>query len=79
MRDMAGDAAQRAAVRIKPSEEDMAGIDEPAEENVWHDKPDFKMGKFKSQVKSQVGHKKEKVSLQLPRACMYSVTYIFLG
>ncbi|KKZ61692.1 hypothetical protein EMCG_03801 [[Emmonsia] crescens] len=62
MRDMAGDAAQRAAVKIKPSEEDMAGIDEPAEENVWHDQPDLKMGKFKSQVKSQVGQKKEKAS-----------------
>ncbi|OJD11993.1 hypothetical protein AJ78_07351 [Emergomyces pasteurianus Ep9510] len=62
MRDMASDAAQRAAGRIRPSEEEIAGIDEPAEENVWHDKPNLSADKLKSQVKSQVGQKKEKAS-----------------
>ncbi|OJD27337.1 hypothetical protein ACJ73_01271 [Blastomyces percursus] len=62
MRDMASDAAQRAAGRIRPSEEEMAGIDQPAEENVWHDKPDLSRDKLKSQAKSQVGQKKEKAS-----------------
>ncbi|KAL2371937.1 hypothetical protein RJ035_002137 [Blastomyces gilchristii] len=62
MRDMASDAAQKAAGKIRPSEEEMAGIDEPADENVWHDKPDLSSAKFKSQVKSQVGQKKEKAS-----------------
>lgn len=61
MRDMASDAAQRAAGKIKPSEEEMSGIDEPAEENVWHDKPDLSTANIKSQVNSQVGKRKEKV------------------
>ncbi|OAX81808.1 hypothetical protein ACJ72_03850 [Emergomyces africanus] len=58
MRDMASDAAQRAAGRIRPSEQELAGIDEPAEENVWHDKPDISTNK----IKSQVQQKKEKAS-----------------
>ncbi|EEH03671.1 conserved hypothetical protein [Histoplasma capsulatum G186AR] len=62
MRDMASDAAQRAAGKIKPSEEEMSGIDEPAEENVWHDKPDLSTANIKSQVNSQVGKRKEKAT-----------------
>ncbi|PGH17610.1 hypothetical protein AJ79_00971 [Helicocarpus griseus UAMH5409] len=62
IRDMASDAAQRTAGKIGPSEEEMAGIDEPAEENVWHDKPDISKDKLKSQVKSQVGQKKAKAT-----------------
>ncbi|THC99081.1 hypothetical protein EYZ11_001477 [Aspergillus tanneri] len=40
-RDIAGDASQKAANQLRPSEEQLAQIDEPAEENVWHEKPDF--------------------------------------
>ncbi|EEH21195.2 hypothetical protein PABG_03426 [Paracoccidioides brasiliensis Pb03] len=58
MRDMASDVAQRAAGQIRPSQEEMAGIDEPAERNVWHDKPDFSKNKLASQFKSQAGEKK---------------------
>ena len=39
LRDMAGDAAQSAATRINPSEERLAQIDRPAEDNTWHEVP----------------------------------------
>jgi hypothetical protein len=38
---MAGDAATNAAARVRPSQEDLAQIDHPAEDNTWHDAPDF--------------------------------------
>jgi len=49
-RDMAGDVAQKAANKVNPSEDELNNLDEPAEENTWHDTPD--MGKMKDQAKS---------------------------
>lgn len=40
-RDIAGDAAQNAANKVNPSEERLKSIDEPAEDNIWHDVPDL--------------------------------------
>jgi hypothetical protein len=39
LRDIAGDAATNAASRVNPSEEKLAQIDHPADDNVWHDVP----------------------------------------
>ena len=39
VRDIAGDAATNAAGKLKPSEEQLAQIDGPAEDNTWHDVP----------------------------------------
>ena len=39
IRDIAADASQKAANQVRPSEEKLAQIDEPAEENTWHEKP----------------------------------------
>lgn len=50
-RDIAGDASQKAANKLRPSEEQLSQIDEPAEENMWHEKPDF--GKHKEQLTSR--------------------------
>lgn len=52
-RDMAGDVSQKAANKLRPSEEQLSQIDEPAEENVWHEQPDFSKHKetFKSRFK----------------------------
>ncbi|PWY80665.1 hypothetical protein BO70DRAFT_293002 [Aspergillus heteromorphus CBS 117.55] len=58
-RDMAGDASQKAADRVRPSEDQLAQIDEPAEENVWHEQPDF--SKHKEKFKARF--KKNKVRL----------------
>jgi hypothetical protein len=53
MRDIAGDAATKAADKVKPSDEQLAQIDKPAEGNTWHDAPDMSAGNIKSQIKSR--------------------------
>lgn len=52
IRDMAGDAAQNAANRVNPSAEQMNQIDQPAEENTWHDVPDLSKENLKNQARS---------------------------
>ncbi|KAK3357082.1 hypothetical protein B0T25DRAFT_589463 [Lasiosphaeria hispida] len=47
-RDMAGDAATNAAARVKPSNEDLAQMDRPAEDNTWHDAPTVSKDTVKS-------------------------------
>jgi hypothetical protein len=39
MRDIAGDAAQNVAGKVNPDEERLNQIDQPAEDNTWHDVP----------------------------------------
>ncbi|KAE8383585.1 hypothetical protein BDV26DRAFT_251261 [Aspergillus bertholletiae] len=41
VRDIAADASQKAANQVRPSEEQLAQVDEPAEDNTWYEKPDF--------------------------------------
>jgi hypothetical protein len=41
VRDMAGDAASNAANKVRPDEERLGQIDQPAEDNTWHDVPDL--------------------------------------
>ncbi|KAL5340832.1 hypothetical protein BJX70DRAFT_95678 [Aspergillus crustosus] len=50
-RDIAGDASQKAANKVRPSEDELAQIDQPAEDNVWHEKPD--VSGYRDQVKSR--------------------------
>ena len=52
MRDMAGDAATKAAGKVNPSDEQMAQIDRPADDNTWHDAPNMSAGNIKNQIKS---------------------------
>jgi len=47
IRDMASDASQTAANKLRPSEEQLSQIDQPAEENTWHEKPDKEQLKAK--------------------------------
>jgi hypothetical protein len=54
LRDMAGDAAQKAANRVNPTDEQLAQIDRPAEDNTWHDVPDISRDKFTSQLRSKI-------------------------
>jgi len=49
-RDMAGDAAQKAANKVNPNEERLRQIDEPAEDNTWHDVPDLSRDNLKQQA-----------------------------
>ncbi|KAL2860733.1 uncharacterized protein BJX67DRAFT_386370 [Aspergillus lucknowensis] len=50
-RDIAGDVSQKAANRVRPSEDQLAQVDQPAEENVWHEKPD--VSGYREQIKSR--------------------------
>ena len=50
VRDMAGDAAQEAANKARPSEDRLASIDQPAEDNTWHDVPDLSKDSLKKQA-----------------------------
>ncbi|KAL1954941.1 hypothetical protein VTO42DRAFT_399 [Malbranchea cinnamomea] len=52
LRDIASDAAQRGVDTIRPSGDQLAQIDEPAPEGVWHEKPDISKGKIKSRLQS---------------------------
>jgi hypothetical protein len=58
VRDMAGEAAQSAANRVNPSEDQLRQIDEPAEDNTWHDVPDMSRSNVKSQIKAQYDRQK---------------------
>lgn len=53
LRDMAGDAASKAANVVRPSEDQLSQIDQAAPENTWHEKPDFSKEGLKSQAKAQ--------------------------
>lgn len=50
LRDIAGDAATNAAGKVRPDEERLAQIDRPADNNTWHDAPDFSKQNIKSQL-----------------------------
>ncbi|RYP43861.1 hypothetical protein DL768_009609 [Monosporascus sp. mg162] len=50
LRDIAGDAATNTASRVRPSEEELANIDEPAQDNTWHNTPNFSKDNVKNQL-----------------------------
>ncbi|KAJ5972111.1 uncharacterized protein N7479_002029 [Penicillium vulpinum] len=50
-RDIAADASQKAANQVRPSQEDLSQIDQAAEENVWHEKPNMSKDDLKSKFK----------------------------
>lgn len=58
LRDIAGDAAQKTATKINPSEDALNNIDEPAEDNTWHDVPNLSPANLKAQAKEQFNQKK---------------------
>ena len=58
LRDVAGDAAQNAATRINPSEDRLGQIDNPAEDNTWHDVPDLSPAALKAQARDQYNKQK---------------------
>ena len=56
-RDIAGDAATKAANKVNPSDDELAQIDQPAEDNTWHDAPNTSTGNLKQQFKSTISKK----------------------
>jgi len=51
LRDIASDAAQKAGGRLQPSQEQLSQIDHPAEENTWHEAPNFSRGSMSERAK----------------------------
>lgn len=51
LRDVAGDAAQNAANRVNPSQDELSQIDQAAEDNTWHDVPDLSRDNLRNQAK----------------------------
>ena len=58
LRDIAGDAAQKAANRVNPSEEELGQIDQAAEDNTWHDVPDLSRENIRNQAKAHYNKQK---------------------
>jgi hypothetical protein len=54
LRDIAGDAAQNTANKVKPSEDRLNNLDKPAEDNTWHDTPDLSKDKLRAQAKQSL-------------------------
>lgn len=54
LRDIAGDAAQNTANKVKPSEDRLNNLDKPAEDNTWHDTPELSKEKLKAQAKQSL-------------------------
>lgn len=68
LRDIAGDAAQKAAHKVNPSDEQLSQIDKPADDNTWHDVPDMSAGNIKNSIKSTYNGKKPLDSGDLKKA-----------
>ncbi|KAL9603033.1 MAG: hypothetical protein Q9219_001397 [cf. Caloplaca sp. 3 TL-2023] len=58
LRDIAGDAAQNAANRVNPSQEQLSQIDQAADDNTWHDVPDLSRDNLRNQAKGTFGQNK---------------------
>ncbi|KAI0844832.1 hypothetical protein F5Y00DRAFT_247787 [Daldinia vernicosa] len=52
LRDIAADAATNAANVVRPAGEELSQIDRPAEDNVWHDPPNFSKETLRSQLQN---------------------------
>lgn len=55
---MAGDAASKAADKVNPSEDELKQIDEPEQDNTWHDVPDLSKNNLKQQAKAKYNENK---------------------
>nr|POF13663.1 uncharacterized protein c32a11.02c [Quercus suber] len=54
LRDIAGDAAQKTADKVNPSDEQLDAMDKPAPDNTWHQNSDFSKDNIKNQLKSNL-------------------------
>ncbi|EWC48575.1 hypothetical protein DRE_01797 [Drechslerella stenobrocha 248] len=57
LRFIASDAAQNAGGRLQPSQEQLAQIDTPAQENTWHEAPNLSRGAIQERAKSAFNKK----------------------
>lgn len=61
LRSIAGDAATKTASRVQPPEHQLNQLDEPAEDNTWHEVPDMSRGNLKNQIASKAPFGKKEV------------------
>ena len=59
LRDVAGDAAQKTANKVNPSEEQLSQIDQAEQDHTWHDTPDFSRENLKQQAQARAPVGKE--------------------
>jgi len=52
LRDIASDAATKAATMVRPSDEDLSQFDQAAPDNTWHDTPNFSKETLRKQVQN---------------------------
>ncbi|KAK5997557.1 putative C32A11.02c-like protein [Cladobotryum mycophilum] len=55
LRDMIGDGATNAANLVRPADEHLQQLDEPAPDNTWHEKPDLSKDSLKNQARGIYG------------------------
>ncbi|KAF2646343.1 hypothetical protein P280DRAFT_415519 [Massarina eburnea CBS 473.64] len=53
LRDIAGDAAQNTATKVKPGQDQLGQIDHPADDNTWHEVPDLSKQTLQTQLKEK--------------------------
>ena len=53
-RDIAGDAAQNTANKVKPSDDALNQMDQPADDNTWHENPDLSRGNLKESLRQKM-------------------------
>ncbi|RPB15986.1 hypothetical protein P167DRAFT_482247 [Morchella conica CCBAS932] len=58
MRDIAGDSATKAAGRVRPDEDQLRQIDEPAPDHTWHEAPNMSRDNIKGQFREKFNKSK---------------------
>lgn len=54
LRDIAGDAATKTANKVNPSEDQLSQIDQPADDNTWHENPNVSRDHMKNQLRQKM-------------------------
>ena len=67
-RDIAGDAASKAASKVNPSEDELRNIDAPADDNTWHDTPDLSRDNLKQQFNDRKPFSRQDVKTAADKA-----------
>lgn len=57
LRDIAGDAATKSAGKLRPDQDALNRLDEPAPDHQWHDAPDFNTNDVKGQLRDKFNKK----------------------
>jgi hypothetical protein len=61
LRSIAGDAATKTASKVQPPEHQLDQLDQPAEDNTWHEVPDMSRSNLKNQISSKAPFGKKEV------------------